>query len=491
MPVDSTEDDAAPAGRGRIRTMLRWLPAAILAVIVVTAGSVVANEQGTPRAAARADDGSSPTPVLSLRRELEPLRIAAADHALQAGLDRFVAGQPADTCLAVHLGDLDYEHRADDPQMPASLEKLLTAVAALTEMGPDTTYATDTLSAPVVDGVVPGNLYLRGSGDPILATAPYVARERNQPQIFSDIDQLADAVVAGGVTTIAGSVVGDDTRYDAVRYNPSWPSRFIRQGQVGPISALSVNDGFAFPGDDDDPGVFGAADDPPAYAAAVLDGALRARGVQIGGPPVSGPTPADVGVVASHQSPPLSDIVTEMLHESDNNTAEMLLKELGVRRQGQGSFEAGRAAVTAILAEAGFDLSGSNVADGSGLSSDDAVTCDLILDLLDHERTAPVLHDALAVAGESGTLARRWQDSDLVGNVRAKTGTLNQVTGLAGLADTADGDEAEFALVVNVAASERIDPATVAAQRQLAQLLHDHPDLPDVDSLRPGASPGG
>ncbi len=490
MPVDSAEDETAPPGRRRIRAVLRWFPAAVLAVVVVAAGSVVASEDGTPRASPRADDGSSPTPVLSLRRDLEPLRRAAADRALQVGLDRFVAAQPDDTCLVVQLGDLHYEHRGDDPQVPASLEKLLTAVAALTEMGPDTTYVTDTLAAPVVDGVVPGNLYLRGSGDPILATAPYVARERNQPQIFSDIDQLADAVVAGGVTTIAGSVVGDDTRYDPVRYNPSWPSRFLRQGQIGPISALSVNDGFAFPGDDD-PGVFGAADDPPAYAAAVLDGALRARGVQIGGPPVSGPTPADAVVVASHRSPPLSEIVTEMLHESDNNTAELLLKELGVRRQGQGSFEAGRDAVTAILAEEGFDLTGINVADGSGLSSDDTVTCDLIFDLLDHESTAPVLHEALAVAGESGTLARRWRESDLVGNVRAKTGTLNQVTGLAGLADTANGDEAQFVLVVNVPAAERIQPATVAAQQQLAQLLHDHPDLPDLESVRPGASPGG
>ncbi len=492
MPVDSTDHGPADGHRGhrRLRAVLRWLPAAVLVVIAAAAGVVVLRDVGTPRAAARADDGRSPTPVLSLRRDLEPLRTAAADHALRTGLDRFLAGQPADTCLAVEVGDLDYEHRVDDPQTPASLEKLLTAVAALTEMGPDATFETDTLAEPAVGGVVPGNLYLRGGGDPILATAPYVARERNQPQIFSDIDQLADAVVASGVSTISGSVVGDDTRYDAVRYNPAWPSRFIRQGQIGPISALSVNDGFAyFPGENS--GVFGAAEDPPAYAAAVLDGALRARGVQIGGPPVSGPTPAAAEVLATHQSPPLAQIVTEMLHESDNNTAELLLKELGVRRQDQGSFEAGRAAVTAILTEAGLDLTGTNIADGSGLSSDDSVTCDLLVDLLDHESTAPVLQDALAVVGESGTLARRWRDSDLVGTVRAKTGTLNQVTGLAGLADTAGGGEATFALVVNLPATETIQPATVAAQRQLAQLLHDHPDLPDVDAVRPGRSPGG
>ncbi len=356
-------------------------------------------------------------------------------------------------------------------------------MAALTAIGPDATFDTDALAPPPMAGVVPGNLYVRGSGDPILANAAYVARERNQPQIFSDVDQLADAIVATGVTTVAGSVVGDDTRYDGVRYNPSWPSRFAGR-QAGPVSALSVNDGFAFvPGD---AGSFGAAPDPAAYAAAMVDGALRARGVTIGGPPVSGPTPADAVVLATHRSPPLSQIVTEMLRESDNNTAELLLKELGVRQGGGGSFAAGAAAVMQILGDAGVDLAGVHVTDGSGLSSDDTVTCDLVADLLGHDPTEGVIHDALAVAGESGTLARRWSDTDLVGNVRAKTGTLNQVTGLAGFAETADGTEATFALIANVAPPETIDSGVVAAQRGLVEVLHAYPALPDVSAVGPG-----
>ena len=92
----------------------------------------------------------------------------------------------------------------------------------------------------------------------------------------------------------------------------------------------------------------------------------------------------------------------------------------------------------------------------------------------------------LAVTGESGTLARRWLDTDLVGRVRAKTGTLNQVTALAGIAQTAGGGPARFALIANLDAGT-IDLATVAAQQQLAEALVAYPQLADVDHLRPQA----
>ena len=488
MPVVSAEPSRP---RRTIRAVLRWLPAVVLAALVVVATGRVLDLEGPPTSTASIQEGNRPsTALLSLRRSLAPLRDAAADHALRRELDAFVASQPPDTCLQVEAGEVRYDHRGSDPQAPASLQKLLTAVAALTELGEDDTYETDVLSGPVTAGVVPGNLYLRGSGDPILATPAYVARERNQPQIFSNIDALADAVVDAGVTTITGSVVGDESRYDLVRYNPSLPSRLIAQGQVGPVSALSVNDGFAHDALDAS-GVFGPAPDPAAYAASVLDGALRARGIAIGGPPTSGTTPAEAVVTATLTSPPMSQIVTQMLRESDNNTAELLLKEIGFRRSGVGSFEAGLSATAAILDEAGIGIDGVVIADGSGLTTDNTVTCALVFDLLVHEPTDEVVRSALAVSGQTGTLAERWLGTDLVGRIRAKTGTLNQVTGLAGFADTAGGEAATFALLVNLTGSERIDLATIGAQQRLAEALVAHPDLPDVDHLRPGEAAGG
>ena len=93
----------------------------------------------------------------------------------------------------------------------------------------------------------------------------------------------------------------------------------------------------------------------------------------------------------------------------------------------------------------------------------------------------------LAVAGESGTLSRRWADTPLAGRIRAKTGTLNQVTGLAGHADAADGSDILFSLIVNLPPDEFVSAEMVAGQERLAEILTAHPDLPEVDHLRPVA----
>jgi D-alanyl-D-alanine carboxypeptidase/D-alanyl-D-alanine-endopeptidase (penicillin-binding protein 4) len=488
MPVDSTEAQAGRR-RGAAHAIRRWLPVLVLVLVVGGATGVVAQMEGPPSTAPPVGEATrSETPVLSLRRNLGPLRGVAADRTLRRRLDRFVASQPEDTCLRVDAEGVEYDHRTEDPQAPASLQKIVTAVAVLTELGPEETFRTDVLSAPPVDGLVTGNLYVRGGGDPLLATPQYMARERNQPQLFSNVDELADAVVAAGVKVVTGSVVGDESRYDTERYDPSLPSRFIGQGQVGPASALSVNDGFAhYP---DATGVFGAAPDPAAYAATVVHNALAARGVVIAGPPTSGPAPDGSTVTVSRESPPVSAVVAQMLRESDNNTAELLVKEIGFRRTGEGSFAAGSAAVVAILDEAGIDVTDLAVADGSGLAPDNLVTCHAIFRLLEHPPTADLVRTSLAVAGRSGTLAQRWVDTDLAGKVRAKTGTLNTVTGLAGFVDTAAGDDATFAVLANVATGT-IDGEMIAAQQRLVEALAAHPDLPEIDHLRPGADGGG
>ena len=155
-----------------------------------------------------------------------------------------------------------------------------------------------------------------------------------------------------------------------------------------------------------------------------------------------------------------------------------------------GTFAEGGAAVSAILTEAGLDLEGVRVVDGSGLAVEDQVTCDLVGDLLDHEPTADAIESSLAVAGESGTLSRRWLGTDLVGQVRAKTGTLNQVTGLAGHATPAvEGETLRFSLLVNLPPDQFVNGEIVDAQQRLAEILTAHPDLPDVSDLRPSADP--
>ena len=484
MPVGSP-DTGGPTRHPRLRALARWLPVAVLAVVAAAAGTVAAGIEGPPASAGGRAVADLDAPILSFRRALPALRAAAADHILQQGLEQFVAAQPPDTCLDVEVGTFRFSHRVDDPQSPASLQKLLTAVAALTELGADHRFRTEVVAGPVVDGVVTGDLFVRGGGDPVLATGEYAAREPDQPQIFTDVNHLADAVVRAGVRAVTGGVVGDESRFDTVRYSPLWPARFAGQGQIGPLSALSVNDGFAFFFPEDADGAFGPAPDPAAYAAEVLARALRARGVLVLGPSRSAGTPAELDVLADVESPPLRDIVAQMLRESDNNTAELLLKELGRQHAGAGTFAAGQTAVAAALADAGLAVDAIAVADGSGLSTDDVVTCAAVAEVLAVESTRDVLADALPVGGESGTLRDRFAGPETAGRVRAKTGTLNQVTGLAGYVDSAGGDDARFALLVNVPPSDRVQIETIAAQERLVELLAAHPDLPDVTGLAP------
>lgn len=478
-----TAGDDARVGGGRHRARVA-LPVVVLVALV--AGSVAGAARFAPPGTAEPvlTDRRPSVPLLSVRRDLATLADAAADRRLRVELEAFVGDLPVDTCLVVEAGDVRFAHRDDDPQVPASALKVLTGVAALTALGPDFRHVTTVVApSPPAGGVVAGDLYLVGGGDPLLAQAEYASRYRT-PQLFSDLRALAEAVVAAGVVRVDGAVVGDESRYDTERYHPAWPGRFITQDQTGPLSALMVNDGFAgWP--TRGLGPVEPAPDPAAHAADVFRVLLEELGVSIGAGARSGPAPTGAPVVAEHRSPPLRDVVGQMLTESDNATAELLVKEVGLQVEGAGSFAAGARAIFRLLTEAGFDMTGVSIVDGSGLASGNAVDCGLLMDLLAHPPVADAIDAGLAVAGETGTLAERWLGTPLVGRVRAKTGSLNQVTALVGNADTAGAGVASFALVVNVAEPARVGPETVAAQQRLAELLVAHPDRPDLSAFAP------
>jgi D-alanyl-D-alanine carboxypeptidase/D-alanyl-D-alanine-endopeptidase (penicillin-binding protein 4) len=459
-------------------------PVLVLGALVAVALAAVADLTAPPTPRALGELRPPSVPLLSLRRDLDPLADQAAEQRLVQALDELLASQPPDTCLSVVADDVRYDHRIDDPQVPASTQKVLTGVAALIALGPEFRHATRvTASVPPAAGVVAGDLHLVGGGDPLLAIGEYAARYR-RPQPFSDLRALADAVAATGITRIDGAVVGDDTRYDAVRYHPAWPARFVTQDQTGPLSALSVNDGFVtWPPQGDQP--VEPAPDPAALGAEVLRVLLEQRGVMVAGGSRSGPSPADALVVAEHESPPLPAVVGQMLRESDNATAELLLKEVGLQVEGSGTFEGGARAVARVLTEAGFDLTGAAVVDGSGLAGANALDCGLLVELLDHEPTRDALFAGMPVAGETGTLAERFLGSSAAGRLRAKTGTLNQVTGLAGYVEGAGGAEHTFAIIANVAEPSRVGLEVIGAQQRLGEILAAHPDRPDVSALQP------
>ena len=212
---------------------------------------------------------------------------------------------------------------------------------------PDHKYTTTVQAAAApVGGVVNGDVWLVGGGDPLLATHDYLGIFRHPPDPVTPLETLADSIVAAGVRQITGRIVGDESRYDAQRYVPSWPRRYITAPNIGPMSALSVNDGFMSNNS------FHAAANPAESGAQTLADLLVARGVTVGGVG-SGVAPAGTVQIASIDGAPLPDVVGEDLRISDNGTAELMLKEIGYEASGVGSTVAGAAAVTSHLAGRG------------------------------------------------------------------------------------------------------------------------------------------
>jgi len=334
--------------------------------------------------------------------------------------------------------------------------------------------------APVVDGVVQGDLWMVGGGDPVLATPDYAAA-LSRPQARTPFEELAVQLAGAGITAVDGRILADDLRYDQDREVDAWPSRYVDEGSVGPLSALSVDDGRERSGDDYEP-----SGDPPRTAAESLDAALEAAGIQVnGGEGRAAPAPLEPQVLVEVTSPPVAEIIQQMLQESDNNTAELLVKELGLRLGGAGTTEAGAAVVRQSLEQRGLDIAQFAVVDGSGLARENLQSCQTLETLLDESSPGTVVADGLAVAGRSGTLTNRYGDSPLAGVLRAKTGSLNEVATLAGIVPTAAG-LINFAQLLNGLPLD--DEAGTTLQDRLVEILATWPERPDPDQVAPSGS---
>jgi D-alanyl-D-alanine carboxypeptidase/D-alanyl-D-alanine-endopeptidase (penicillin-binding protein 4) len=460
-----------------------------LAIVAVTAGAIAIQDEKASPPPPAIGARSPTTPVLSARRIPDIIAAPVADRRLVVKLTDLASRTPGVSCLTVHSGGREvFASNPTTPLSPASVEKLLTADAALSILGPDTTLRTSVLiNGDVDDGVVDGNLNVIGGGDPLLMTDAYASSLRHAPTERTSLESLADRIVAAGVREIRGSVVGDDSRYDSVRYLSVWPTRFIDEADIGPMTALLVDDGFEqFPPSPDlrQPKETAAAD-PPALAATRLTEALVARGVVVGGPASSGRTPEGAKEIASIDSAPIKAIVGEMLRESDNQAAELLTKEIGLQKSGAGTTEAGIAAIAEALRADGLPADGTMQVDGSGLATQDQVTCAVVQAILDKEPPTSPIASGLPVAGETGTLEMRFVGNPAEGRLRAKTGTLNQVTSLAGYIDTVPGATLSFTYLLNVTAPTKVTADDVALQEELGAILVTYPEGPNLEALGP------
>ena len=229
-----------------------------------------------------------------------------------------------------------FSHRPELSLVPASNLKLATAAAALLQLGPDYRLTTRVLASRLpADGELYGDLYLVGGGDPLLYTSEYLAAFLRPPSVYTQIEDLAQEVYDRGLRRVYGSIVGVATRYDDRRIASQLMSQESYQ-YVGPLSALLINDGYTNYAQRRYLGTLSRpAADPTLFTAAEFDDLLEALDMVITRRPrVAGPDENIRGFIeiARIESAPLSELLLSLLTDSDNTTAELLVKEIATNR---------------------------------------------------------------------------------------------------------------------------------------------------------------
>ncbi|MXW57517.1 MAG: hypothetical protein F4124_05310 [Acidimicrobiia bacterium] len=453
------------------------MPVLLLAVaFAALLGSNYLNDQLHENLGEVATDDSVPpgvgTPLVSTRRLTPLLAPSLTEPDFFDTLDGIMAAAPSSACVHVTLDDRApplYESNASIQVMPSEAFLLLTLATAHKELGPDHAYSTSVLSVvPMEDGVVNGDIYIVGGGDPLLLTPEFVATlDEGENRLHTPIEQLAQDLVDDGLALVTGAVVGDATRYDDLLYVGSWPPNIIESQNIGTLLALQFDDGWVqFPVPDSavegeeaveetTEGTVGyqAAENPPFYAAALFDDMLEARDVVIRRSPRSEAVPEgeEAYTLATIESAPLSEHYQQIIDNRDIETTELLLKEIGQVTSGTGSTRAGSRAVETVLAGVGVDVDEFQVLqfDGSGLDPANVATCPVFTALFDSDEFSPFFHELLPTAAEDTSLQTRFAGVESPERIRAFSGGSSNGTAMIGYIDIGRGQEMTFAFIAN------------------------------------------
>lgn len=432
----------------------------------------------------------------------QPASIVGSDN-LSAEINQIIHSVDSYANIGVQIksmknGELIYSRNEHQFFVPASIMKIITAQAALLYLGPEYKFSTRlvTDAKSVNNGVINGNIYLINSGDPTLT--------------YYDMSDLMTTLKAQQIQQINGNVYIDNTAYDQEKYGPGWIwkdksscfaapitasiinhnclSFSVLPNKVGQRASIVGNPQYYVSGIQNDvvtkarpskscyihltnnpdgtisvsgcmskgkapQGVTTVIYDAVEYDKSMLRDLFKISGIQVNGVIAEAEAPNDAQVIASHQSRPLHELITDMLKMSDNIIAGSLFKKIGELFTRQpGSWTNGSAAVSKILSQrGGIDTRNMNALDGSGLSRDNRVTPAQMMQLLDfayhHDETNYQFISALPVAGVDGTLKHRL--SNIAWKVRAKTGTMSGVVSLAGYVVTKEKEPLAFVIIVN------------------------------------------
>lgn len=392
-----------------------------------------------------------------------------------------------------------FSRNANQLFSPASVQKLITTSAALLFLKPDFQFKTTLQSVGFVNrGVLNGDLYVKFSGDPTFKK--------------QDLFHLFSQLKSRGVQEINGNIVIDDTAFDHIPYPPGWAwddlsydyaaplntiiidrnrfgMRFIPSETAGAHAILKSNlpnsvvtifnhvrttrynirncPMTIYSNDRNQYAVHGCLAQSTGMQARILAirdllpltqayirQALAEQRIFLQGQITEAPSALNAVVLVEHDSPPLKTMIIHLLKKSDNLYANALLKKMGeLYFHESGGWQNGLMAEKAILKQNGLDIANVHLNDGAGLSRYNFVTPIFVAQILWTIHHHPVLKKyltrALPIAGDDGTLAFRMTRLRKLKCLRAKTGSLTNVSSLAGFVQTKNHGLLSFVIIVN------------------------------------------
>ncbi|MBI4722663.1 MAG: D-alanyl-D-alanine carboxypeptidase/D-alanyl-D-alanine-endopeptidase [Candidatus Stahlbacteria bacterium] len=377
-----------------------------------------------------------------------------------------------------------YSYNSEKLLVPASNVKIITALAALNLLKPDYRFKTELYYDSL-------NLYIKGYGDPTLTT--------------DDLSQMAEKVVECGIDTIA-NIIYDDSYFDKKEIGSGWIEEEESYGFNARVSALSVNKNcikifvksskcigekvkfilypqtefvevinLAVTGEEDSlyverdknyiilkgkmhKGSRGETfirhiDKPSLYTATVFKELLQQKGVKIKGKIVKSSIVDSSNLIYSHYSEPLASLVYDMNKESINFYADQILKTIGAELGGPpGSYAKGISKIEKFLDSLGISESEVKIYDGSGLSRYNLISTKgmvkILLKALEFDTRYEFI-GSLPISGTDGTLSGRMRSLQSIRKVRAKTGTMLNVSSLSGYITTNTNNLVAFSIIMN------------------------------------------
>lgn len=390
-------------------------------------------------------------------------------------------------------GQTIFEHNSKKQFIPASNEKIITSVAALTLLEKDFRFKTDFFSGGGISkGVLHGGMYIKGYGDPTLS-------EGHLGYIVFELKKR-------GVKEIKGGIVVDESYFSPDRRAKGWKEEWKNDFYSPPIGALTYNYNVievkvrgAGTGQKPTATIIPSGSNisivnqavtstkkstlhtkwqgdeslvlqgsirpkatiilkipvknPTLLTGNVIKNKLQESGIKVEGNVTAGTVPRWASRFYTHYSDPLSEVVTEYNKNSVNIIGENLIKTLGAEFKGTpGTWEKGSEVISTFLNQAGIE-NGFYIADGSGLSLDNRVTPEVLADVLSYAYSNRMISSefliSLPVAGVDGTLKKRFKATEIQGRVKAKTGYLNNVRALSGYMFTKQGEVLVFSIISN------------------------------------------